>query len=350
MSCIDIPSSPTPNVLIIKPSALGDIVHTLPVLNLLRRRWPAARISWLVGSPFASLLHGHPQLDEVITFDRGRFGRSWRDPRAAVGLFRFLNGLGERNFDLVIDLQGLMRSGWLTAFTEAPIRVGFSNAREFAHLFYTHHVQIDSMQQHAIQRYLAVTESLGCGTEPVEFNFVTDEHDDAHIDALLDKTGRYAVLLPGTNWPTKRWPVEKFAALVQPLRDRFGLASVVAGAPDVAEIARQIPATVNAVGKTNLRQLVALLRRADLVIANDSGPMHIASALGKPLVTMFGPTNPVRTGPYGRLDSVVRVDIPCSPCYSRRCSHTSCMKWLEVQNVLDEAKRQMREAPMTKSQ
>ena len=168
------------------------------------------------------------------------------------------------------------------------------------------------------------------------------------IHALLGNTGLYAVLLPGTNWPTKRWPVEKFAALVDPLRDRFGLASVVAGAPDVTDIARQIPATVNAVGKTNLRQLVALLRRADLVIANDSGPMHIASALGKPLVTMFGPTNSVRTGPYGRLDSVVRVDIPCSPCYSRRCSHTSCMKWIEVQSVLDEAQRQMCKAPMTK--
>src|SRR4051794_4020178 len=192
MTRIDIPSSPAPHILIIKPSALGDVVHTLPVLNLLRRRWPDARISWLVGSPFASLLHGHPQLDEIITFDRARFGRGWRDPHAALGLFRFLQQLGERNFDLVIDLQGLMRSGWLTRFTEARVRVGFANAREFAHLFYTHHVPIDSMEQHAIERYLAVTDALGCGRGPVEFNFVTDEHDRAHVDALVQNAGRYA--------------------------------------------------------------------------------------------------------------------------------------------------------------
>jgi len=341
MSQIELPTSDPRNVLIIKPSALGDVVHTLPVLNLLRRHWPSAQISWLIDSRFAGLLQGHPQLDQIITFDRNRFARSWHNPVAAIELFRFLKNLGERNFDLVIDLQGLMRSGWLTAFTEAPVRVGFSNAREFAHLFYTHHVPVDSMEQHAIERYLSVTQAIGCGREPVEFNFVTDEADAQHVDQLINGVGHYAVLLPGTNWPTKRWPVESFAALIDPLREGFGLTSVIAGGPDVGEIASRIPAPINVVGKTNLRQLVAMLSRADLVIANDSGPMHIASALGKPLVTMFGPTNPIRTGPYGRLDSVVRVDIPCSPCYSRRCSHTSCMKWLGVQDVLDEAQRQM---------
>jgi ADP-heptose:LPS heptosyltransferase len=110
----------------------------------------------------------------------------------------------------------------------------------------------------------------------------------------------------------------------------------------VAEIASQVSDATNLVGKTNLRELVALLERADLVIANDSGPMHIAAALGRPLVTMFGPTNPNRTGPYGRLDSVVRVEIPCSPCYSRKCSHVSCMRWLDVEHVLRVAEEQVK--------
>jgi lipopolysaccharide heptosyltransferase I len=334
---IDLPNPPQ-RILLIKPSALGDIVHTLPVLNLLRRRWPTARISWLIGSAFAGLVRGHPQLDEVITFDRNRFAHGWYNPRAAIELVRFLKDLRQQNFDLVIDLQGLLRSGMLTSITRAPVRNGFSNARELAHLFYTHHVPVDTMEQHAIERYLNVAESLGCGRGPVEFHFHADEQDRARVNELLHGLDRFAVLLPGTNWLTKRWPVENFAALVRPLSERFGLSTVIAGGPDVTAIAEQITSAdgtiVNLVGKTSLRELVVLLERASLVIANDSGPMHIASALNKPLVTMFGPTNPIRTGPYQRMDSVVRVDIPCSPCYSRRCSHVSCMKWITVEDVL----------------
>jgi len=165
--------------------------------------------------------------------------------------------------------------------------------------------------------------------------------DRAHVETLLPAGTKYAVLLPGTNWATKRWPVEKFARLVAPLRQRFGLEVVVAGGPDVEGLANQIPDATNLVGKTNLPQLVALLDRADVVIANDSGPMHIAAALGKPLVAIYGPTNPVRTGPYGRMETVVRLDIPCSPCYSRQCSHQSCLQWLGIEPVLELAEQQM---------
>jgi heptosyltransferase-1 len=328
-------------ILIVKPSAIGDIVHTLPVLNLLRCKWPEAHISWLVGSAFADLLRGHPQLDEIIMFDRKRLGRGWYDPREAIRLAKFLRDLGKRQFDLVIDLQGLHRSGWMAFFTRAPVRVGFANAREWAHLFYTHRVPVDSIEQHAIGRYLTVTDALGCGREPVKFEFATDEKDRAHVDSLIGGIGKFAVLLPGTNWVTKRWPVEKFAAMVKPLKERFNLASVVAGGPDEVELGKRIPADVDATGKTSLRELVALLQRAELVIANDSGPMHIAAALGKPLVSVFGPTNAVRTGPWGRTESVISVEIPCRPCYSRKCSHISCMKFLEIEPVLSLAAEQL---------
>jgi len=337
---IDLPTSPR-HILIIKPSSLGDVVHTLPVLNLLRRRWPEAHMSWLVGSAFASLIQGHPQLNEVIAFDRRHFARAWCHPAAAIGLSRFVVDLARRHFDLVIDLQGLFRSGFLTALTGAAVRVGFANARELAPVFYTHHVPIESMEQHAIDRYLAVTDALGCGRQPVEFKFVLDAADRAHVDAIVGGIGPFAVLLPGATWPTKRWPAGRFAALVDPLRRRFGLSTVVAGASDVAEIAEHIPAAVNAVGRTNLRQLAALIERADLVIANDSGPMHIAAAMGRPLVAIFGPTNPVRTGPYHRPDSVVRANLSCSPCYSRKCNHISCMNWLGIEPVLEAAASQL---------
>jgi heptosyltransferase-1 len=334
-------------ILIIKPSAIGDVVHALPILNLVRKKWSAAKISWLVTPACAGLLEGHPQLDEVILFDRKRLGSIWRRPWLWMELRRFTRSLRERKFDLVIDLQGLFRSGWLAKKTRAPARVGFANSRELAWMFYTHRVPVETMEQHAVSRYLKVAKFIGCEDSPVEFPFATTEQDREYAKDLIgaDKNVRtteagYAVLLPGTNWLTKRWPIERFAALVNPLRER-GLACVVAGGPDAAPMAKQIPGTIDVTGKTTLRQLTALLEGAALVVANDSGPMHIAAALGRPLVTPFGPTNPVRTGPYGRMDSVIRLDISCSPCYSRSCSHRSCLQFLDVAPVLELADEQM---------
>jgi lipopolysaccharide heptosyltransferase I len=332
--------SPPARILIIKPSALGDVVHALPVLNLVRRRWPAAQVSWLVSNSCAGLLQGHPQLDEVIQFDRKLFGNSWRNPAAAWQMSRFNRSLARRKFDLVIDLQGLFRSGWMTWRTGAAIRVGSTAAREFGGIFCTHLAPVDPAQQ-ATERYLAVAEFLGLGREPVEFIFAISDDDRRSVDELLPAQKPYAVLLPATNWQTKRWPVERFAALIEPIRRRFGLESVIAGGADAAVLAAAMPGGINLAGRTNLRQLVALLERADLVIGNDTGPMHIAAALGRPLVTMYGPTSPFVTGPYGRLDAVVRLDIACSPCFSRTCSHQSCLRWLGIEPVLELAERQL---------
>jgi lipopolysaccharide heptosyltransferase I len=339
------------NILIIKPSAIGDVVHALPVLARVKKTWPAARVSWLVTPACSGLLEGHPLLDEVILFDRKRFGHWWRHPRLAMELRRFTRGLKARQFDLVIDLQGLFRSGWLAQKTGAPARVGFANARELAWAFYTHRVPIETMEQHAISRYLALAKSIGCGEGPVEFPFATTEGDREYVRALLrsenrvaeatQPTARYAVLMPGTNWETKRWPVEKFAGLVQPLKERFGLVSVLAGGADAAAMANDLSGAINLAGKTSLKQLTALLEGAALVVANDSGPMHIASALGRPLVTPFGPTNPIRTGPFDRMESVIRLDIPCSPCYSRTCSHRTCLNALGIEPVLRLVEKQM---------
>src|SRR5690349_15964940 len=149
-------------VLIIKPSAIGDVVHTLPILRLVRNKWPAAKIAWLVTPACAGLLDGHPLLDEVILFDRKRFAGLWRSPRLFGEWRAFTRGLRERRFDLVLDLQGLFRSAWLARKTRAPVRVGFANARELAWLFYTHRVPIDTMEQHAIDRYLKLSRHIGC--------------------------------------------------------------------------------------------------------------------------------------------------------------------------------------------
>jgi heptosyltransferase I len=339
-------SFPTPpqRILVIKPSAIGDIVHALPVLNLLRRQWPAAQISWLVSSACASLLEGHPQIDELIRFERRRFGKGWRKPSAALGLFHFTRELRARQFDLVIDLQGLFRSGWLAWKTGAPIRIGPSEARELGWIFYTHHVATGFPQGHAVDRYLKIADALGLGREPVEFVFATSDSDRQSAADLLEPGKRFAILLPGANWKSKRWPAEHFAALVAPLRDRLGLESVIVGAAGDRALAAQISGSIDLTGRTNLRQLVALMERAELVIGNDTGPLHIAAALGRPMVALYGPTNPDYTGPYGHLESVLRHPIACSPYLSSRCrySHHGCLREIQPDRVLRAAESQIR--------
>ncbi len=338
MSTIKLPREPR-RILIVKPSALGDIVHTLPVLHLLRKRFKTAEISWLVVPAFASLLEGHRLLDHVLLFERRRFANLWRDASAAKGLMSFAMSLRKQQFDLVIDLQGLLRSGWISWQTRAPVRVGFAYAREGATTFYTHVVQTRTHEQHAIERYLDVCEALGCGRGPVVFDFDLPDSAKSSVTEMTANCGDYAVLLPGTNWATKRWPAERFEGLIAPLRARFGLSTIIAGGNDVRDMGRSWNGALNLSGKTDLKQLVALIDRAKLVIANDSGPMHIASALHRPLVTIFGPTNPIRTGPYERLETVARLDIACSPCYSRKCSHCSCMNWIGIDNILTQIQR-----------
>ena len=341
---IELPSPPR-RVLIIKPSAIGDVVHALPALNLMRRRWPSAHLSWLIAPACVGILQGHPQIDELIRFERGKLASFWHSPTTLADVFGLARDLQQRRFDLVVDLQGLFRSGWLTWATRAPVRIGFADAREGAVFCYTHKVPVRRLERHAVDRYRMVAETLGCGGDPVRFVFATDDADRQYVASLVPP--RYAVLSPGTNWATKRWPPEHFAALAKPLRERFGLESVIAGGPGDTALGKQIvaqagPGIVDLTGRTNLRQLVALLEQAKLVVANDSGPMHIAAALNRPLVAPYGPTSPAATGPWGHYDSVIRLDLPCSPCYSRTCSHQSCLKWLGVDAVLESAETQIR--------
>ena len=349
------PSYRPRRILLVKPSALGDIVHTLPVLERLRRRFPSAHIDWLVAPPFAGLLKGHPDLDGIVLFDRRGLLRIADDtPLPGAAILSLGRKLADGAYDLVIDLQGLLRSGLLTFATLAPTRVGFMAAREGAWLGYTHRVAAhpNDASRHAVERYLDITQALGCPRGRVDFRFAPISPEDREsVDALLAPAAgqRFAVLLPGTNWATKRWPVEHYATLAALLRSETDLVPVIAGGPDAVPLARQIgSAAIDIAGRTTLPGLVELLRRADVVVANDSGPMHIASALGRPLVTIFGPTNPIRTGPFGRDDTVVRLNIVCSPCYSRTCSHTSCMHELSPARVMKQV-RAARLRPITSS-
>ena len=316
-------------ILIVKPSALGDVVGSLPVAGLLKQRWPNARVAWLVARPFASLLETHPHVDEVVLFDRLRDGNRLDQLRATR---RLVGELRRGDFDLVIDLQGLFRSGWLTWRSGARRRVGFAYAREGASRFYTDRVPARGDGRNATERYLDVAEHLGCGRDATA-DIVTTPVDDAAADALLAPLdgAPFALLLPGTNWSTKRWPAASFAALARRL-ESGGLRVAVGGADD-AKAAAAIIGGLDLAGRTSVRELAVVMRRASLVVANDSGPMHLAAALNRPLVALFGPTDPYRTGPWRSPGSVVRLDVACSPCLSRSCVHQTCLTGLSVDAV-----------------
>ncbi|MCG8405018.1 MAG: lipopolysaccharide heptosyltransferase I [Phycisphaerales bacterium] len=340
-------------ILIIKPSSPGDIIHALPVLRGLRRRYPNAHIAWLVATSFVNLLDADPALDEVIPFDRRRFGRLGRSLTVNRDFRAFLKKLRARRFDLVIDLQGLFRSGFFSYLCGAANRIGFRDAREFAWLFYNHKITRLNRDKHAADKNYAVAKMLGFDDKPLDFTVAIDDNDRQNMEALLAKAGirqdtptrPYAVLVPGTRWETKCWPVDRYGRLAHLIDERHGMKSIlVGGASDIEAgneaVEKSGGSAYSLCGQTTLRQLAALIDRASVVVTGDSTPMHIAAAHGRPLVALFGPTNPDRTGPYGRRDDVVRLDLECSPCYYRKlrqCPNShACMQDLDV-TVIAEA-------------
>jgi ADP-heptose:LPS heptosyltransferase len=348
-------------ILLIKPSAVGDVVHTLPILVKLRARYNDAQIDWLITPENADLVRHHPALSGVLLFPRRDYSRFGRDWSATFGPFQLLWNIRRGRYDLVIDLHGQFRSAVFTLASGAPVRIGFDRprgtpeqdgrdrvlgwlgqhgwrgAREGSWLAYTHRIPIPTLDVHAVDRYLWLGPMLGLDDASPDFGIHLAPVADHAIDDLLQPRGLdakpLAVLVPGTIWETKHWHVEGFAQVGRHLL-ASGLGVVIAGTsrdrPRGQGIARACPGAVDLCGMTTVAGLVALIRRAAICVTNDSGSMHVAVALGTPSVSVFGPTNPIWIGPYQRPNAVVRVDLPCAPCYLRSlrdCRHEHrCMR------------------------
>ncbi len=372
-SAVELSHQAFKRILLVKPSSLGDIVHALPVLHGLRVRYPEARIDWLIASPFAPLVAGHEDVDELVLFDRRRFGQLGRSSTAAGEFVRFVRGLRKRRYDLVVDIQGLFRAGFLTWMTGAPVRIGFRDAREGAWVFYTHHIPPADPEMHAVDRNYRVAELLGFGRVPVQFKLPLPGLVRPEVEAFLQDfgvpdpalitldhrgvsaytRGRWCgkpliVVAPGARWETKVWPAERFSEIIDRLGEGYGGRCLLVGGGDevdrceqVVERCRRKP--VNLAGRTSLPQLAFVVGLADLVICHDSAVAHLAVALDRRLVCIIGPTSPQRTGPYRRTEDVVRLNLDCSPCYLRRlrqcCYHHRCMSELDVDAVFAAAER-----------
>jgi lipopolysaccharide heptosyltransferase I len=362
-------------ILLIKPSALGDVVHTIPVLVKLRARYPRARIDWLITPENAEIVRCHPALSNVVLFARRNFSKRGRRWRAMLEFLDLLKQIRRAKYDLVIDMHGQVRSAFFALISGARVRIGFDRpikqtltistqhdlknvpthgwrgAREGSWIAYTHRIPIPTLDVHAIDRYLWVGKLLGFDDNPPDLTIHLSSETVRNVERLLKEKGVDAsqplvVLVPGTIWETKHWTIEGFAGVARHfLRDGFAVA--VAGTKRdqlrCRQIAAAAPGACDLSGKTTPADLAALIRRADVAVTNDSGSMHVAASLGKPMVSVFGPTNPVHIGPYERPESVVRLDLPCSPCNYRRLSQCpfghACMKQVTSAMVVERVRK-----------
>ena len=334
-------------ILILKPSSLGDVVQALPVLRLLKRHLPASEIYWWVDSKFAPLLEGDPDLTGVVRFER----RRWASPLHWPEAFRSIRWLRAQHFDWVIDLQCLARSGAFAWLANGNFLIGLDEPREGARGFYDIAVRRASFHTHAVDWYLAVLPQLGV---PVHKNFQWLPERPGITATLKSKWQtagtRWIALQPGARWPNKRWPVDYFTELAGRFAKnfpdtRFAILGDSLDRPLGEILSRAAPERcLNLCGQTSLLEMVEWLRLCHLMVTNDTGPMHVAAALGKPLVALFGPTEPRRTGPYGQLHNVLRIELPCSPCFRSYCTYrkpNECLKAISPATVFEVASKKL---------
>lgn len=304
-------------ILIIKPSALGDIAQSLPALASIRKSFPNAEISWLVRKEFAPLLEMTDDLDKIIIFDRKLLGKWFMCPKAFTGLIRFFRTLSASNFDIVIDLQGLFRTALFARITGCRNRYGMKGARECASMFYTHKVSIDTNCVHMADVTNKIITAAGVNEIAMQYNLAIDEQTRSKVNQLLTETGavnkKYAILVTGAAHANKCWPAEKFAELTDRLNKRFDISVIAVGTnmdkPGIDKLKKLAKTDIiDLAAKTNIKVLTALMSKASVVITNDTGPGHIAQAANAPVVMIFGPTNPLRVGPYKKPQCIAATD------------------------------------------
>lgn len=327
---------PPRKILIIKPSALGDIVHSLPFLNAVKKKFPESQIHWVVARGLHTFLEDHPMVDKLWVIDKDQWKRLGNLSRTVHEILSLWQGLRKENFDAAVDLSGLLRSGLITFASKAAVKLGFAESDEGSPCFYTHKIE-GGTEIHAIDRYLRIAAALGCDTDAIRYPFAPYDPDPV---ICRDLPGEYAVIAPSAGKEANRWPAKCFGELAAQLP----LPSVVISSASEALIAREVVKYSNGkalslAGQTSLKNLIAVIQRASFFVSNDTGPMHIAAACNVPVFAIFGPANPLRTGPYGDIHTVIREDVDCAPCYRwKPCDHWRCMKELTVAKVLNAIK------------
>lgn len=330
-------------ILVLKPSSLGDVILALPVARLLKRNFPTAEIHWWINRELVPLLDGDPDISKVIPFDRHR----WATPVGWPEAFRTMRSLRLERYDWIIDLQSLARSALIGWIANGSLTIGLDDRREGAPALHDHSVPRPFARCHAADWYLAVLQALNVPIHQ-RFEWLPVRPDASSVvnSVWPSDSCRWVGFQPGARWPNKRWPASAFADVAHRLlrRDPSLCFAVFGGQGDRllgAEICRQVgPRCLDLTGRLTLQTLVAWIHRCSLFITNDTGPMHMAAALKVPLVALFGPTDPASTGPYGQPESVLRMDLECSPCEKSTCRNPdfmACLVRLDSHRVAEAA-------------
>ena len=332
-------------ILIVRTSALGDILHGMPVAAALKERCPACRITWVVDERYRELLAGNPWVDRTmpVRFKEGM--RSLRDGRGRKHWAGFVRTLRNLPFDVAIDLQGLFRSGCITYLSGARIRIGFPKpyVRETLNRLFTN-VRPEGIppRSHVIDRNLALLHPLGIHTRRKRFSFWVPPSVDKGVQQYLRGTGAgkeslRVVVHPAAGWITKQWSPKRFARIADRIVETWKARVFLLWGPGERGLAEQVERQMQRPGHLvpdmGIPELVAFLRGCDLFIGGDSGPLHLASALDVPVLGLYGPSDPVRNGPFQGPCRVVTASPPCGPCYRRKCARPSCMDSISVEQV-----------------
>jgi lipopolysaccharide heptosyltransferase II len=338
--------TPPARILILKLGAIGDVIHALPVARTLRTSFPQAHLAWAIEERAFDVLSGNPDLNDILVFRRG----------AALGhLWAWAAELRAQRFSVVIDLHNLLKTGLMARAACAPRRIGFDKWREGNFLFMTETVRPGPDCPHLVEKYLALLAPLGIGRADwrLEFPFSWSAPDAERIDRYLrqhalDVPGGPVALNPGAAWPSKRWPPERFARVADELQDRFDVPIVVLWGPGERELAEAVVRAMTRHGvlapETTLKSLGALLARCRLLVTGDTGPLHLAAALDRPTVALFGPSDPRRNGAFSARSRVVCSPVPPATHWQRKERGARWMEALPVEWVVDAAAQQLKSA------
>ena len=322
-------------ILVILLGAIGDVTRALPLLVRLRRAYPQAHIAWAVEPAAAALLDYHPALDEILLYQRSRGSQTF---------LPFLRTVRNHHFDLVLDLQRHLKSGLVSLWSRAPVRLGFhrSNTKEGNWLFNTHTIEAVPDFSLKLAQYLKFADALGLPDDGVRFDLRLRPQEEQQVETLLAGTIRpFAAFFLGSLWPSRFWFPQATAEVARVLQQEYGMGIVLVGGPSEVAFAQQVSeamgtAVTNLSGKTSLRDLIGVFSRARFALGPDSGPMHIAAATDIPVISLWGATSPLRSAPWGSKAFVIRGEAACSPCYVRRCPiGRACMRRITPGQVLE---------------
>ncbi len=340
-------------ILIVKLSAIGDVIHTLPSLNAIRKHYPDAHITWLVEEAASSLVVGHEALNRVIISKRKQWIKKKFGPSCLNNIkeaYQFIKELRDTEYDLIIDFHGLLKSGVLIALARGKRKIGFNKGMEHmehSYIFLNERIPPVNMDNHALLRSLMLINAIGIKSKEIEYKIPVSDHTRILTDELLERhgikdPGILVAMNPVAKWETKLWDNRKFALLADRLIEKYNASVIFTGSQSDKSTIDNIMSCmsqsgVNLAGETTLKTLAALYEKTKILISTDTGPMHMAAAVGTPVIALFGPTAPWRTGPFGSEHKILRSGLECSPCFKRQCDTIDCMKQISVEQVIDAA-------------